>query len=178
MEDDKSKLNVTSNFFIEQLIDKYTTSSIIPPNNVNIILPICIAKGDSGATVHYWREADEECLKDIETCIGPAVILPNKQTILATKSGTLPLHHNLSNRAKKATILPGLKSTSLISLGQLFDDDCDVLLQKQKMFVVKDKHIIMQGTRNSNDGLWDIPIYKTKLQHNNYPAKTTHTAIY
>ena len=60
----------------------------------------------------------------------------------------------------------------------MFDDDRDVLLQKQKMFVVKDKHIIMQVTRNSNDGLWDIPIYKTKLQHNNFPAQTTHAAIY
>ena len=39
------------------------------------------------------------------------------------------------------------------------------------MFVVKDKHIIMQGTRNSNDGLWDIPIHKTKLQHDNYPER-------
>ena len=34
-------------------------------------------------------------------------------------------------------IFPVLKSASLISIGQLYDDDCDVLLNETKLVAIK-----------------------------------------
>ena len=89
-----------------------------------------IAKGDSGATSHYWREQDKKCLQNIEITPGPTVTLPNNTTITSTARGRLPLHDSLSREATTTAILPNLHSSSLISLGQLCDDDCQVLLNK------------------------------------------------
>ena len=72
-------------------------------------------------------------------------MLPNKEKIQVTSQGILPLLSLLSTRATKAMILPGLKSASLISIGQSYDDDCDVLLNKSKLIAVKNKEIILQG---------------------------------
>ena len=67
----------------------------------------------------------------------------------------------LSSKAKQALVLPHLKSSSLISLGQLCDDNCNISLDKKDMLVYKDKKLIMRGYRNKSDGLWDIPIKST-----------------
>ena len=55
-------------------------------------------------------------------------------------------------------ILPGLKSVSLISIGQLYDDDGDVYSNKHTFLAVKDKETILEGARNQADGMWDILI--------------------
>ena len=78
------------------------------------------------------------------------------EKIHTTHSGFLP-YNNLSTKAKKPNILPKLQSASLMSLGQLCDDDCQVNLKK-KFHVIKDKKEIMKEYRNSTNGLWDIPI--------------------
>ena len=57
-----------------------------------------------------------------------------------------------------ANVLPKLQSASLISLGQLCDDNCDINLNKTSIRVFKNKQKILQGKRNPNDRLWDIPI--------------------
>ena len=49
-----------------------------------------------------------------------------------------------------------LRSASLISLGQLCDNNCDVLLQKKFLHVFKNNKKILHGVRNFTDGLWDI----------------------
>ena len=75
-------------------------------------------------------------------------------------------------------ILPGLKSASLISIGQLCDDDCDVYLNNKILLAVKDNEVIMEGKRNLNDGLWDIPIQKTTLTKFNHPLPPIHPGLY
>ena len=57
-------------------------------------------------------------------------------------------------------VLLRLKSASLVSIGKLYDDNCDILLNKRKLIVVKDNEIVLQGFRNYSDDLWDLPIYK------------------
>ena len=141
------------------------------------------AKGDSAASAHYWREEDSACLTEIQTAPGPAVTLPNNTTIRATKQGNVPINALLSSRAENVVILPSLKSASLISLGQLCDDDCKVLLDKRKLYAVKKNTLVLQGDRNKDDGLWDIKIpyyevYKKNLQTDNYHQPTTHAAMY
>ena len=59
---------------------------------------------------------------------GPTVQLPNNKTMSATRTGNIPLEISLSAHAKKAHIFDGLHSASLISLGQLCDDDFVAIL--------------------------------------------------
>ena len=137
-----------------------------------------IAKGDSGATHHYWRSQDTSCIRNETDIIGPAVRLPNNTTIQVTRQGQLPLAPALSNRAKKVMILPSLKSSSLISLGQLCDDDCHIILDKTHLTAVKNDNIILQGVRNPTDGLWDIPVHKTKMTSHNFQLPHTNAGMY
>ncbi len=51
------------------------------PNNM------VIAKGDSGATSHYWRDIDRACLKNIEASPGPTVTLPNNTKTSSSEQG-------------------------------------------------------------------------------------------
>ena len=87
-----------------------------------------IAKGDSGATNHYWRTEDAHVLVNRRKCSGPKVSFPNNETTTATEVGELPISNKLSKRAKEVMVLPELKSSSLISLGQLCDNNCNIFL--------------------------------------------------
>jgi hypothetical protein len=118
------------------------------------------AKGDSGASNHYWRLADIDVLDNVINATGPTVTQPDNTTLTSTQKGTLPFSTDLTTTAKQATILNGLQSSSLISFGQLCDDNCEVLLRKQNCYVVKNKKIILQGRRNPYDKFWDINIPK------------------
>jgi len=99
---------------------------------------IVLAKGDSGATSHYIRIEDtDSCLDDIQPYEGSSVMLPDAGIITPTLKGQLRLSKELSERALRATALPALKSSLLISLGQLCDDDCTVVLNKKKLLAIK-----------------------------------------
>ena len=140
--------------------------------------PTLIAKGDSAATSHYWRNEDTACLKNIRNVQGPSVTLPNNVAIASNRQGQLSLNSKLSLSAQKATILPNLKSSSLISLGQLCDDDCEILLNKKRLYVVKDKDVILQGHRNYDDGLWDIPLNNESPLQASIVNPKTHAGLY
>jgi hypothetical protein len=74
--------------------------------------------------------------------------------------------------------MPELKSSSLISLGQLADDGCSILLNKTKLFAIKENEIVLKGERNIHDGLWDIPVYKRLLSESNWITPPLHPALY
>ena len=93
-------------------------------------------KGDSGATSHYVRDQDKACLTNPTPYSGPSVLLPDADSIPPSQQGTLTLHHDLSRQAQIGTVLPQLQSSSLLSLGQLCDDGCDVILNKRKSSMV------------------------------------------
>ena len=138
---------------------------------------ICIAKGDSAASSHYWKEDDAKQLTNITKNASTNVQLPNGKYITSSKQGELPLSDDLSPTARTATILPELKSSSLISLGRLCDDGCNIFLNYAKLYAIKNKKIVLEGTRNHRDGLWDIPIQKTKIDVNvKFP--TAHAGMY
>ena len=98
---------------------------------------------------------------------GPTVYLPNLQTITSTVSGLLPINHNISQQAKLTHIFDELHSASLLSLGQLCDDGCKILLDKQYTHVFKNNALVLKGYRNFSDGLWDVPLPQStqKLFH-------------
>ena len=119
-----------------------------------------IAKGDSGATSHYFQLQDAEVLTNVTNTSGSPVRQPDDINLSPTGIGVVPLSKKLSQLAKTAMILLNLKSSSLLSMGQLCNDGCKVILAKQDLAVVKDNHIILRGIQNKSDKLWDIPIKK------------------
>jgi hypothetical protein len=132
----------------------YLSSSPNPPQK-----PAIIAKSDSGASSHYLMTKDQQVLTNLQpTPFGPRVTLPDSTNIQASHSGQLPLHSCLSQCTKKAHILEGITNSSLISIGQLCDDNCIAILDKHQIEVYKDNTCALAGTRNTTNGLWDIPI--------------------
>ena len=105
---------------------------------------------------------------------GPTVLLPDAGTITPTLQGQLLLSKKISKQAQRATALLALKRSSPISLGQLYDNNRTVILDKNKMVAIKEDEIILQGIRNCLDGLWVIPILKSRLQSDNYNDPTLH----
>ena len=66
------------------------------------------------------------------------------------------MHPHLTQTAKSGYIVPGLKNSSLLSIGKLCDDHCTVIFTKKYLFVFKHNHLMLQGFRNQTDGLWDV----------------------
>ena len=83
-------------------------------------------------------------LKNVHNFTTINVTLPDNTTIRCTHSGTLDIP-NLSTKATIAHVLPELSNTLLISLGQLADDGCLILLNKQILKVFKNFELILQG---------------------------------
>lgn len=101
--------------------------------------------------------------------------LADNTTIQAKAVGTLPLSSELSLPAKEAHVFSELKHP-LLSLGQLCDDDCDILLTKTKLVAKKNNNIILTGQRNHTDGLWDVPIPTTSSIIHNTSSTTSQNA--
>ena len=59
-------------------------------------------------------------------------MFPGARTITPTLQGQLLLSKQLSKQAQRATAMLALKSSSLVSLGQLCDDNCTVILNKKQ----------------------------------------------
>ena len=96
-------------------------------------------KGDSGESIHLVIEEYQHCFDNIYNATGPMIIITDAVTLQANKHGSIPIPSTLSPAETIATIVPGLKSSSLFSLGQLCDDGCNILLNKQKMYSIKNK---------------------------------------
>ena len=135
------------------LIQTLPTSITRSPPQPHINDPI----SDSGCTGHYLdnpttivhtREPSENPIN---------VKVPNSSTMASTHQAQIPLK-NLSSQAKHAEIFPNLHS-SLISIGQLCDDECIVAFDKHKVIVSKNKDIIIEGCRDPTNGLWQFPLH-------------------
>ena len=132
---------------------------------------------------NYWKPQDVDTLTNLQSYSGPSVILPDDDKLQPSQQGTIPILYKLSAAAQQATVLTNLRSSSLISLGQICDDNCTILLDNKKLVAAKTKNvtfnvkpddIIMEGYRNPIDGLYDIPILKTTIQHNNFQMPSIH----
>jgi hypothetical protein len=61
-------------------------------------------------------------------------------------------------KAKTAYVLDGITNASLISIGQLCDNNCIAVLDKRQLKAFKNNECILKGAHNTTDGLWDISI--------------------
>ena len=126
-----------------------------------------IAKGDSAATGHYFTVNDACVLEDIKKERGHPVILPDNDVIGSTHGAQLLTPTPLPKAATKTAILPRLTSSSLVSLPQLCNHGCQVLLTDTDLHVVQNGNFVLEnnrgtqvlhGVRNQLDRLWDIQI--------------------
>lgn len=134
--------------------------------------PVCYVKADRAASQNYWRHKDSHVLTSVHTEVGPPVTLPNSSNINDDKVGYFPLGPHISSKGKKARILNALCSANIISLGQLADDGCITHLDKNNLIVEKHGQVVLTGTRNKTDGLYDVPIYKPSHHPNPKTAIT------
>ena len=153
------------------------TSTVHPPICTNLGVG---AIADSGASRHYLMKSDENHCTDLKRITnGPCVKMPNNQFIRGTHSMQLRLHPSLSSEAQRAHSFDHLKSGSLLSIGQLCDDDCVAIFTKYDLRVMKDGTMIIKGHRNKSNGLWHVPLGTPKVPALQYPAsEECHSAIY
>lgn len=117
---------------------------------------------------------DKNILSNIIEQAGPTVFLPNNDHISSNAAGHLPIP-SLSKESTKAHLLPGLQNSSLLSLGQICDDDCIIHLTKSNLYIFKDQKLLLTGYRNHRDGLWDVPLPQQPLS-SSLPNSKTHSA--
>ena len=130
--------------------------AVIPPNST---ITANNAISDTGATSHYTQSSRQYlCTDNQKTTTGPTVRLDNGNAMTANQSVNIPLSTQLSKSATHGHVLDHLKNGSLISIGQLSNDDCAAIITKYHVQIIKNSHIIIKGTRNNTDGLWNIPI--------------------
>ena len=104
-------------------------------------------------------------LLNVKPTDGPTVHLADNSTIKATSVGELAFDNSLSSSAKQVHLFSELQ-TPLLSLGQFCDDDCEVTLRKHDVSITKNNKVVVKGTRNFTDGLWDIPLPTSPLPWN------------
>ena len=139
-----------------KLKSTFNNTKLVPhkahqPTSNNFVL-----KADTGASQHYIKYTDKKYLTNYSVIkTNQTIMLPNGTQIPSTVQGHLPLPQSLNQSTTLAKVLPALRNTSLLSIGQLCDDHCIAIFQKNKFDVIKNNKIVLTGPRNFQDGLWD-----------------------
>ena len=133
--DSKSRVKHFCNYLITKLFHTplFSVASII----ANTLLTT-VMKADTGASKHFVREDDIKFLKQVSLLKdGPRAKLPNNKIITSSKQGNLSLSPALSAIAQHAIIYPELRNASLLSVGQLCDDNCLAVFCKHHVWIFK-----------------------------------------
>ena len=137
------------------------TYSIINPvafNCKNIIL-----KADTGASKHFASNRYRDFLQNLKpTYDSFPAILPNNSRITSSHVGNLPLSKEISPQGSSTLVYPKITNESLLSIGQLFDDDCLAFFSKKHVLITKNDKLIFKGYWNVHDRLWDVPLSSKK----------------
>ena len=138
-----------------------TKQTNMPSNTFN-------AKLDSGTSKHFFKSTHSKFLNNVqELKNGLIAYLPNNTIVQASHKATITLHDNISKKASEVLIFPHLRNESLISIGQLCNDDCIIIFTKRKLFVTKNGHCLFQGMQNKHNCLWDFKQTRVAPQHKN-----------
>ena len=88
----------------------------------------------------------------------PTVQVSNGHIIKPAFSPTLKLSSKLSYKAQSAHVFKDITTGSLISMGQLCNDDCVAIFTKYDVNILKHNQVIITGLRDRTNCLWNIPI--------------------
>ena len=96
---------------------------------------------DSGATGTFVASDDALHLQHrVPISNGPTVLAANGNVMRTTSVGQLPLSPFLSSAAQSAYVIDELQTGTLISLGQLCDDDVTAVFSKTAVNLLKNNH--------------------------------------
>lgn len=108
---------------------------------------------------------------------GPPVKVPNNEVIKITKRGLLPLTTKLFNTTRQGNILPQLKNSPLVLIGQLCDDDCFAIFDKQELNIFKNWRKILTDYWNYTNCLWDILLKQLIMQKSSILSQQANVII-
>jgi hypothetical protein len=86
-----------------------------------------------------------------------SVNMPNGTTIQSSHTCDLLLT-DLPHQARQAHILPGPVHNSLISVGQLCDNECSVTFTQEQVTVSRKGRDVMYGSRDPKSRLWRVDL--------------------
>ena len=103
-------------------------------------------KADSGASKTYLKKEHEKYMHSTtDLSNGPTAILPDNSSIKAKAQGFLPLNATFNH---EALVFPGLKSESLLSIGQMCDEGCISIFDDKTLKVYFNDNKIRQFLSN------------------------------
>ena len=94
------------------------------------------------------------------------IALPDNEPINSALCSTMPLLSQLLLKSKEAAVLLNLHNFSLISLEQLCNNDCKVVLHKNELNIYKDKKVLLKRCQNPEDAMWEISIVESIIPNN------------
>jgi hypothetical protein len=94
------------------------------------------------------------------------VTLPDGASIQSTHTCEFLLPQ-LPVAATKAHIVPGLATSSLLSVGQLVDANCSVKFDRTSVEVLHNHKIILEGLRDERNGLWTVDLQANNSHKDN-----------
>ena len=122
---------------------------------------------DTGTSHHNLAFGDSDPQQYVSYTTNPhppQVMIPNGANITAHAHYNLQLE-NVSQQASKADILPSFKH-SLLSVGQLCDDDCTAIFSKHKCTIYNKRNKpVITGIRNHSMGLYEQSIPRNNNQN-------------
>ena len=121
------------NRFCNYLAKTYSIINPVAFNSQNIIL-----KADTGASQHFASDRHRDFLQNLKPTFNqfPA-ILPDSSRIISSHIGNLPLLKEILSQGSTTLVYPKITNESLLSIGQLCDDDCLALFTKKHVLVTK-----------------------------------------
>jgi hypothetical protein len=109
---------------------------------------------DSGCTSNFLSAA-ARCSDKHAAHVPLNVNMPNGMTIQLSHTCNLLLT-DLPHQAQQAHILPGLVHNSLISVGQLCDNECSFTFTQDQVTVSRNGKDVMYGSRDPKSRLWRV----------------------
>lgn len=93
--------------------------------------------------------------------------LPKNEVVQESHTGVIPWNDALSHEASIAHVFPCITNSSLIYIGKLCDDGCKELIEKNNLNIYKNGNVVLKGTLNLSDGLWDVIIPGQRKEYEN-----------
>ena len=121
----------STNYLLNNILKQHPLPTV---HKYHSTIPVVVAKADSGALQHYFKTANVAAVKNCtSTIVGPTVSLLDGTTMMATHKGNLELAPTLTKKETSVHVFSGIENSSLLSIGQLCDDDCVAVLNKHKI---------------------------------------------
>jgi hypothetical protein len=129
---------------------------------------------NSGCT-RFFLSATAPCSNKQEAHVLLSVNMPNGTMIQSSHTCDLLLA-DLPPQARKAHILPGLVHNSLILVGQLCDNGCNITFTQEQVTVLKNGKCVMYGSRDPRSCLWRVDL-KHRFETKQVQCNHAHDSI-